>query len=194
MGTRRVKPYTLRGGSSTKLGKRRLGNPTFNPRTLPSLLKPDRVPICTISGDIPLFFVEANYEVLESLLREQRKQIRNKDLRTELEYFSEEYDKEREMESRPERARETTLVLRTRSPRARRQRERVVEFEEALNKEGGRVERNAGGGKPSEPGANGNRGQDINLPPLLAAHVGRNKNGQPPIFLDLRIRRPPAFD
>ncbi|GJX40765.1 hypothetical protein Tco_0255755 [Tanacetum coccineum] len=44
-------------------------------------------------------FVEANYEVLESLLRERRRQIRNKDLCTELEYFSEEYDKEREMSS-----------------------------------------------------------------------------------------------
>nr|GFB50006.1 reverse transcriptase domain-containing protein [Tanacetum cinerariifolium] len=43
-------------------------------------------------------FNEANYEVLESLLRERRKQKRNKDLRTKLEYFSEEYDKEREIE------------------------------------------------------------------------------------------------
>ncbi|GKD88195.1 hypothetical protein Tco_1363702 [Tanacetum coccineum] len=37
-------------------------------------------------------FIEANYEILESFLRERRKQIRNEDLRTELEYFSEEYD------------------------------------------------------------------------------------------------------
>ncbi|GJX89848.1 hypothetical protein Tco_0343174 [Tanacetum coccineum] len=35
-------------------------------------------------------FIEANYEILESFLRERRKQIRNEDLRTELEYFSEE--------------------------------------------------------------------------------------------------------
>ncbi|GKC44264.1 hypothetical protein Tco_1061986 [Tanacetum coccineum] len=54
-------------------------------------------------------FVEANYEIIESLLRERRKQIRNEDLRTELEYFSEEYDEEMEMEPRPVRAKETTL-------------------------------------------------------------------------------------
>ncbi|GKD59275.1 hypothetical protein Tco_1296784 [Tanacetum coccineum] len=41
-------------------------------------------------------FVEANYEVLGSLLREQRRQICNEDLRTELEYFSKDYDEERE--------------------------------------------------------------------------------------------------
>ncbi|GJR72985.1 reverse transcriptase domain-containing protein [Tanacetum coccineum] len=45
-----------------------------------------------------------------------------------LEYFSEDYDEEREME--PERIREVTPPLRTRSPRVRRQRERVVGFEE----------------------------------------------------------------
>ncbi|GKB79853.1 hypothetical protein Tco_0946748 [Tanacetum coccineum] len=58
-------------------------------------------------------FVEANHEILESLLRERRKQIRNADLRTELEYFSEEYDKEREKEPRPIRVKETTPVLHT---------------------------------------------------------------------------------
>ncbi|GJX25803.1 reverse transcriptase domain-containing protein, partial [Tanacetum coccineum] len=44
----------------------------------------------------------ANYKILESLLRERRRKIRNEDLRTELEYFSEDYDEEREMEPRPE--------------------------------------------------------------------------------------------
>ncbi|GKA93294.1 hypothetical protein Tco_0815280, partial [Tanacetum coccineum] len=92
-------------------------------------------------------FIEANYEVLTSLLRERRKQIHNEDLQTELEYFSEE------------------------------QRERVVEFEEAPNREGDRVERNAKGGRPLEPGANRNRGQGINIPPLLAAHLERSENG-----------------
>ncbi|GJR61999.1 hypothetical protein Tco_1504161 [Tanacetum coccineum] len=62
-------------------------------------------------------FVEANYEILESLLRDRRRQIRNEDLQTELEYFSEDYDEELEMEPRPERTREVTLPLRTRSPR-----------------------------------------------------------------------------
>ncbi|GJY21832.1 hypothetical protein Tco_0394398 [Tanacetum coccineum] len=59
-------------------------------------------------------FVEANYEVLESFLRERRRQIRNKDLRTELEYFSEDYDEEREMEPRPEPNREATPTFRPR--------------------------------------------------------------------------------
>ncbi|GJV94869.1 hypothetical protein Tco_1546446 [Tanacetum coccineum] len=40
-------------------------------------------------------FVEANYETLESLLRDRRRQMRNNDLQTELEYFIEDYDEER---------------------------------------------------------------------------------------------------
>ncbi|GJZ09532.1 hypothetical protein Tco_0543815 [Tanacetum coccineum] len=56
-------------------------------------------------------FVEANYEILESLLRERRRQIHNEDLQTELEYFSEEYDEEREMEPRPEPRKEATPTL-----------------------------------------------------------------------------------
>ncbi|GJX39236.1 hypothetical protein Tco_0252539 [Tanacetum coccineum] len=48
--------------------------------------------------------------------------MRNEDLCTKLEYFSEEYDKEREMEPRPARARETTPVLRAGSPRVRTKR------------------------------------------------------------------------
>nr|GEV35372.1 hypothetical protein [Tanacetum cinerariifolium] len=43
-------------------------------------------------------FVEANYEILESLLRDRQRHIRNDDLRTELEYFSDDCDEEREME------------------------------------------------------------------------------------------------
>ncbi|GJR65756.1 hypothetical protein Tco_0011821 [Tanacetum coccineum] len=62
-------------------------------------------------------FIEANYEVLKSLLWEHRRRMRNEDLRTELEYFSEEFDEERVMEPRPESARETTPVLRKESPR-----------------------------------------------------------------------------
>nr|GEU39948.1 hypothetical protein [Tanacetum cinerariifolium] len=125
-------------------------------------------------------FVEANYKILKSLLRERQKQIPNEDLRTELEYFGEEYDEEREMELRPKQIRETTPPLRMRSPRVRRQRERVVWFEETLSTEGGRIERNAEGGRPSELGARENGGQGMNLSPLLAAHLGRNENGQPP--------------
>ncbi|GJS70154.1 hypothetical protein Tco_0702995 [Tanacetum coccineum] len=68
--------------------------------------------------------------------------IHNKDLRTEVEYFSDGYDEEREMEPRHAHVRETTSFLRTRSSRARRQRERVVEFEDTPNMEGSTVERN----------------------------------------------------
>nr|GEV79201.1 reverse transcriptase domain-containing protein [Tanacetum cinerariifolium] len=57
-------------------------------------------------------FDEPNYEVLESLRRERKRQRRNEDLCTKLEYFSEEYDKEREMEPMPMRVRETTPILR----------------------------------------------------------------------------------
>ncbi|GJT43202.1 reverse transcriptase domain-containing protein [Tanacetum coccineum] len=128
---------------------------------------------------ISLTFVEANYEIFESLLRERWKQIRNKDLCTELEYFSEMYDEEREMEPRPVRIKETTSVLCMGSFRTQRQRERVVEFEDAPNREGGRVERNSKGGRPSDLGVDGNRSQRTNLPSLLAAHLRRSKNGQP---------------
>nr|GEY15027.1 hypothetical protein [Tanacetum cinerariifolium] len=59
-------------------------------------------------------FVEATYKILESLLKERRSQIRNKDLRTQLEYFNEDYDDEREMEQRLEPRREATPTLRLR--------------------------------------------------------------------------------
>nr|GEW00614.1 reverse transcriptase domain-containing protein [Tanacetum cinerariifolium] len=78
-------------------------------------------------------------------------------LMIKLKYFSEDYDEEREMEPRPEQTREVTPPLRTRSPRVRRQREMVVGFEEALNKEGSRTERNTEGNRPSKGGAEENR-------------------------------------
>nr|GEX15819.1 hypothetical protein [Tanacetum cinerariifolium] len=87
-------------------------------------------------------FVEAKYEIIKSLLRERRRQIRNEDLRTELEYFSEDYDEEREMEPMPEPRREATPTLRLRSTVVYRQRERVVEFEDAPNRKGNRRGRN----------------------------------------------------
>ncbi|GJU03166.1 hypothetical protein Tco_1113504 [Tanacetum coccineum] len=49
------------------------------------------------------------------------------------------YDEEREMEPRPRPTRETTLPLWSRSPGVRRQRERVVGFKEASNREGSRA-------------------------------------------------------
>ncbi|GJY96864.1 reverse transcriptase domain-containing protein [Tanacetum coccineum] len=124
-------------------------------------------------------FVEANYEALESLLRNRRRQMRNNDLRTELEYFSEDYDEEREMEPIPEPARAATPPLRAASPRVHRRRERVVGFEETQNRGESRVERNSEGGRPSKKESRGDGGQNVNLPPLLATHIGRNENGQP---------------
>ncbi|GKB44177.1 hypothetical protein Tco_0889119, partial [Tanacetum coccineum] len=60
------------------------------------------------------------------------------------------YDEEQEMEPRPEPRREATPTLRPRSSIVRRQRERVVGFEDAPNKEGSRRGRNAEGIRPSE--------------------------------------------
>ncbi|GKA72070.1 reverse transcriptase domain-containing protein [Tanacetum coccineum] len=99
-------------------------------------------------------FVEANYEVLESLIRERRRQRHNENLRTELEYFSEEYDEEREMEPRPTRVREAIPISQAVSSRVRRQKERVVEIEDAPNKEGSKVERNNEGGRGHHPSTN----------------------------------------
>ncbi|GKC57127.1 hypothetical protein Tco_1084725, partial [Tanacetum coccineum] len=62
-------------------------------------------------------FVEAIYEVLDSLLRDRRRQVRNEDPRTELDYYSEECDEEIKIEPRLVRVREATHVLRTGSPR-----------------------------------------------------------------------------
>ncbi|GJT13269.1 hypothetical protein Tco_0860311 [Tanacetum coccineum] len=76
---------------------------------------------------------------------DRRKQIHNEDLRTEFEYFSEDYDEEREMKPRPEPNSEATPTLQPRYPMVRMQRERVVEFEEAPNRKGSRGGRNAEG-------------------------------------------------
>ncbi|GJT19867.1 hypothetical protein Tco_0878573 [Tanacetum coccineum] len=79
-------------------------------------------------------FVESNYEILKSLLRDKRSQIRNEDLQKEL------------------------------SPRVRRQRERVVGFEEAPNRERSIIRRNIKGNGPSEAGAEENGRREMNLP------------------------------
>ncbi|GJY37755.1 reverse transcriptase domain-containing protein [Tanacetum coccineum] len=55
----------------------------------------------------------------------------------------EDYDEEREMVPRPEPRKEATPTLWLRSPGIRRQRERVVRFENAPNREGNRRGRNA---------------------------------------------------
>ncbi|GJX86462.1 hypothetical protein Tco_0337236 [Tanacetum coccineum] len=113
----------------------------------------------TLNEPVPMIspaFVEANYEILD-----------------------EGCDEELEMEPRPERAREVTPPLRMRSPKARRQRERVVRFKETLNMERGRIEGNTKGSGPSEAGVEENGKWEMNLPPLLAAHLGRSEDGQP---------------
>ncbi|GJX11313.1 reverse transcriptase domain-containing protein [Tanacetum coccineum] len=69
-----------------------------------------------------------------------------------LEYLSEDYDEELEMEPRPERTTEVTPPLRTRSPR---------------------------GNRPSEAGTEENGRREMNLPPLLTAYLGRSEDGQP---------------
>ncbi|GJU75009.1 hypothetical protein Tco_1266414 [Tanacetum coccineum] len=89
----------------------------------------------------------------------------------------EDYDEEREMEPRPGPTRETTPPLRLRSPGVRRQRERVVEFEEAPNREGSRAGRNAKGSRPSKIKTRENGNREINIPPLLATYLGRNESG-----------------
>nr|GFA37163.1 hypothetical protein [Tanacetum cinerariifolium] len=124
-------------------------------------------------------FIEASYEILESLLRDRRMWIRNEDLLTKLEYLSENYDEEREMESRPKRTRKVTLPLCTRSPRVHRQRKWVLGFEEVPNKEGSKTGRNTEGNRPLEDGEEENQRREMNLPLLLASHLGRNENGQP---------------
>ncbi|GJQ89155.1 hypothetical protein Tco_0000294 [Tanacetum coccineum] len=54
----------------------------------------------------------------------------------------------------------------------------LSDFEDVPNQDGGRVERNSEGERPSGLGANNNKVQGIDIPLLLAAHLGRSKNGQ----------------
>nr|GEV55012.1 reverse transcriptase domain-containing protein [Tanacetum cinerariifolium] len=87
----------------------------------------------------------------------------------------EDYDEEREMKPRPMPTRETAPPLRSRSPRVRRQRERVAGFEEAPNREGSRAERNVEGSRPLEIKAreNGKRGNESS--PTLGSSVGKKQ-------------------
>ncbi|GJR33279.1 hypothetical protein Tco_1109511 [Tanacetum coccineum] len=55
----------------------------------------------------------------------------------------------------------------------------MVDFEDVSNQDGGRVERNLKGRRPLGQGANNDKSQGMNIPPLLAAHLRRSKNGQP---------------
>lgn len=73
-------------------------------------------------------FVDANYEELESLLRARRRKIKNTEMRRELEYSSDEYDEEIEMEPRPSIPRAHHPILRIGSPASRRVEGRNVGF------------------------------------------------------------------
>nr|GEZ09408.1 hypothetical protein [Tanacetum cinerariifolium] len=143
---------------------------------------------------ISLVFVEANYEILESLLRERQMQIRNKDICTELKYFSEEYNKERVMELRLEQNKETTLPLHMRSPRVRRKIEWMVGFEEAPNKEVGRIKRNVKGSGPSELRARENGSQGESSFTFGSTPRKKREWSSSAILFDLHIRRPPSFN
>ncbi|GKA49587.1 hypothetical protein Tco_0742660 [Tanacetum coccineum] len=55
---------------------------------------------------------------------------------------------------------------------------RVVEFEDAPNKDEMMVERESKGRRPSERRAGDNENHRVNLPSLLVAHLERNENGQ----------------
>ncbi|GKB69490.1 hypothetical protein Tco_0930902 [Tanacetum coccineum] len=91
----------------------------------------------------------------------------------------EDYDEEREMEPRPEPNKEATPTLRLRSIVVHSQRERVVGFEEASNREGNRRGINAEGVRPSEIETREDENRGVNLPPLLAVHLGRTKAVNP---------------
>ncbi|GJT36281.1 reverse transcriptase domain-containing protein [Tanacetum coccineum] len=89
------------------------------------------------------------------------------------------YNEEREMEPRPKPTRAATPPLRIASPRIRKHGERTVGFEGAQSRGESRVERNTKGGRPSEEAPRVDGGQSVNLPPLLAAHLGRGENQKP---------------
>ncbi|GJX02884.1 reverse transcriptase domain-containing protein [Tanacetum coccineum] len=169
MGIHHTKPYTLRGGTSTKL-EQRSDSQTHVLHLHQGL--PAKIEI--VPG-----FVEANYESLKSLFRNRRRQMCNNDIRIKLEYFSEDYNEEREMEPRPEPTRAATPPFRVASPRPRRRGERTVGFECDQSRGESKVKRNTEGGRTLEEAPRGNGGQSLNLPPLLAAYLGRGENGQP---------------
>lgn len=74
-------------------------------------------------------FVEANFETLEFLLRDRRRQVRNTEIQRDLDYSIEDYDEEIKMEPRPFAQGVTQPAIRIGSPMARRPRGRAVGFE-----------------------------------------------------------------
>ncbi|GJX66068.1 hypothetical protein Tco_0300411, partial [Tanacetum coccineum] len=78
----------------------------------------------------------------------------------------------------PTRMREATPVLQTGSSRVRRHRGIVIEFKEAPNRDGSRIERESDDMRPSKQIAKERGSHGGNLPSLLTAHLGRSENGQ----------------
>lgn len=98
-------------------------------------------------------------------------------MRRELEYSSDEYDEEMEIESRPSAPGVTHPILRIGSPTGRRTRRRSVGFEGVperppTRREGTVTEGSKGRSQRMEA-------SEVNLPLLLAAHLGRIETGVP---------------
>nr|GEX09005.1 hypothetical protein [Tanacetum cinerariifolium] len=83
------------------------------------------------------------------------------------------------MKPRPEPARAITPPLRAASPMVYKRRKRLVGFKKTQNRRESWVRKNSKGGRPSKEAPRGNGSQNVNLPLLLAAHIGRSENGQP---------------
>ncbi|GKC69416.1 hypothetical protein Tco_1115299 [Tanacetum coccineum] len=83
------------------------------------------------------------------------------------------------MKPRPVRVREATLFLQTGCLRVRRHKGRAIKFKEAPNRSMSRAERQFNGRRPSKRRAEEGGIHGGNLPPLLAAQLGRSENGQP---------------
>ncbi|GKB91865.1 hypothetical protein Tco_0964137, partial [Tanacetum coccineum] len=65
------------------------------------------------------------------------------------------------------------------SPRVQRHKGRVVDFEEAPNKDGSKVEREPDGRRTSKRRTKEGGSRGGNLSPLIAAHLGISENEQP---------------
>lgn len=122
-------------------------------------------------------FVDANYEELESLLRARRRQIRNTEMRRELEYSSDEYDEENKMEPRPSAPRAYHPILCIGSPVSRRAARKNVGFEGVPERTPTRKEGIVAEG--SNERSQQRENTEVNLPPFLAAHLGKTEGGVP---------------
>jgi hypothetical protein len=98
-------------------------------------------------------------------------------MRRELEYSSDEYDEEIEMEPRPSAPRTTHPVLRIGSPVGRRIGGRNVGFEGVPERTPTKREGTVAAGSNGRSRQRENT--EVNLPPLLAAHLGRTEVGIP---------------